>query len=301
MIKIKHIIWVLALVTGTVSCKTVTHLQETATELFRGEVVAKVGDNRLHRSQLESYIPAGVSPEDSAALARQYILTWAEDLLLMDMAESQLSSQEKDVSAELEEYRKSLIKYRYGQLYIQQRLDTLVTDEEVARYYQENPDRFRLERPILKSRFMIIPADARSLKVIKAKMSSEDDMEVMEADSLASSVAIKYVDSSDTWMDALVVARESGTDYRSMLAAFREPNFSKDPFVEIPDETGNLHVIYVVEQVGEGKTAPLEYSEARIRDLILSARKHALEEGLTESLLEDARKNNKFVIYENEK
>lgn len=300
MIKTKHIIYILALL-GAVSCKTVTHLQETATELFRGEVVAKVGDSRLHRSQLESYIPAGVSAEDSAALARQYILTWAEDLLLMDMAEAQLSKQEKDVSAELEEYRKNLIKYRYEQLYIQQRLDTLVTDEEIARYYQDNMDKFRLERPILKSRYMVIPADARSLKLLKAKMSSEDDMEVMETDSLAASVAIKYVDSSDTWMDALVVARESGTDYRSMLAGFKVPNFSKDRFVEIPDETGNLHVIYVVEQVGEGKTAPLEYCEGRIRDLILSARKHALEEGLTESLLEEARKNNKFVIYENEK
>ena len=299
MIKTRHIIYILALV-GAVSCKTVTHLQETATELFRGEVVAKVGDYRLHRSQLESYIPAGVSAEDSAALARQYILTWAEDLLLMDMAEAQLSKQEKDVSAELEEYRKSLIKYRYEQLYIQQRLDTLVTDEEVARYYEENMDKFRLERPIVKSRYMIIPADARSLKLLKTKMSSEDDMEVMETDSLAASVAIKYVDSSDTWMDALVLARESGVDYRSMLAGFKVPFFSKDPFVEIPDESGNLHVIYVVEQVNEGKTAPLEYCDARIRDLILSSRKHALEEGLTESLLEDARKNNKFVIYENE-
>ena len=295
----KHIICVLALL-GAVSCKTVTHLHETATELFRGEVVAKVGDHKLHRTQLESYIPAGVSAEDSAALARQYIQTWAEDLLLMDMAEAQLSSREKDVTAELEEYRKSLIKYRYEQLYIQQRLDTLVTDEEISRYYQENPEKFRLERPILKSRFMIIPADARSLKVIKAKMSSDDGMEVVEADSLAASVAIRYADSSEAWMDALVVAREAGVEYRSMLAGFKLPAFGKNGFVEIPDEGGNLHVIYVTELVAEGKTAPLDYCEERIRDLILSARKHALEAGLTENLMEDARRNNKFVIYENE-
>ena len=58
MIKTKHIIYLLALL-GAVSCKAVTHLHEGATELFRGEVVARVGDHRLHRSQLESYIPAG--------------------------------------------------------------------------------------------------------------------------------------------------------------------------------------------------------------------------------------------------
>ena len=294
MIKCKPHIWLLVLLTA-VSCKTVNHLQETATELFRGEVVAKVGDHRLHRAQLENYIPAGVSAEDSAALARQYIQTWAEDILMMDMAEAQLSSQEKDVKAELEEYRKNLIKYRYEQLYIQQRLDTLVTEEETALYYRDNPDRFRLERPIVKSRYLIIPADARSVKVIRSKMSSEDEMEVVEADSLAASVALKYADLSDTWMDALVLAREAVVDYRTLVGGL------KSPFVEVTDDAGNLHLIYIVEMISEGKTAPLEYCRERIRDLILSSRKHALEEGLVQDLLDNARKNNKFVIYDHEK
>jgi hypothetical protein len=294
MIKTNIHIYLLVLL-AAVSCKTVNHLQETATELFRGEVVAKVGDHRLHRAELESYIPAGVSAEDSTSLARQFIQSWAEDLLLMDMAETQLSAQEKDVKAELEEYRKNLIKYRYEQLYIQQRLDTLVTEDEVAIFYRDNPDRFRLERPILKSRYMVIPADARSLKLIKAKMSSDDEIEVVEADSLAASVALKYADLSETWMDALALAREAVIDYRTLVGGI------KNPFVEVTDEAGNLHVVYVVDMVPEGKTAPLDYCEERIRDLILSSRKHALEEGLAQDLLENARKNNKFVIYDYEK
>ena len=119
-----------ALMLSAVSCKMVGQIQETATELFRGEVVAKVGDHKLFRSQLDNYIPGGVSASDSAALARQYINAWAEDLLLLDMAEEQLSEAEKDVSAELERYRQTLLKYRYEQLYVDQRLDTLITDEE---------------------------------------------------------------------------------------------------------------------------------------------------------------------------
>ena len=141
---------------------------------------------------------------------------------------------------------------------------------------------------------MIIPADARSLKIIEAKMSSEDEIEVVEADSLAASVALKYADLSDSWMDALVVAREAVIDYRTLVGGL------KNPFVEVTDDAGNLHVVYVVDMVPEGKTAPLEYCEERIRDLILSSRKHSLEQGLAQDLLENARKNNKFVIYENE-
>ncbi len=273
------------------SCKMVNRLGDTATELFKGEVVARVGDHRLHRSQLESYIPAGVSPEDSAALAGQYIRAWAEDLLLLDMADEQLSKEEKDVTEELESYRRALLKFRYEQLYINQRLDTLVTDEEISAYYQANPEKLVLERPVVKARYMIIPQDSHSLKELKRKMSSTDDTEVLEAEVLASTAALKWGDSSDSWIDIITLAQELGTDYRILQGAI------KNQFAELPDEAGNLRIAYIVDMVQQGKTAPEDYCAQRIRDIILNARKHALSESLEQDLLEDARRNNKFVTY----
>ncbi|MBQ7710069.1 MAG: hypothetical protein IJT74_09170 [Bacteroidales bacterium] len=287
----KKVVYILLLALLAVSCKMTRQFQDAASEMFRGEVVAKVNNHKLYRSQLQKYIPAGVSPEDSASLARQWVNAWAEDLLLLDMAEEQLSDADKDVSKELEEYRRTLLKYRYEQLYINQRLDTLITDEEIETYYAANQDRFRLERPLLRSRYMVISADARSLKILKQKMSSDDEMEVMEADSLGSYAAIKYVDAADTWMDAITLAQEMGTDYRSLLSSI------KHQFYEYPDNNGNLRVAYIVEIAPEGKPAPIEYVYERIRDIILSSRKHKLETDLEHQLLEDARSNEKFVIY----
>lgn len=279
------------LLVAVCSCKVVNTLTDTANELFRGEVVARAGDHVLHLSELEQYIPQGVSSEDSTKLARQFIDAWAQDLLLLDMAEEQLSPTEKDVTNELEDYRRTLLKYRYEQLYINQRLDTLITTEEVNAFYKENSALFRLERPIVKARYLLIPADAKSIKNLRRLMSSEDETEVMEAASLASTSAIKYVDQADTWMDALSLAREMGMDYQKLLSGIR------NQFMEYTDENGILHLAYLTEQVPEGKTAPLEYCEDRIRELILSGRKHTLEESLEQDVLEDARKNNKYVIY----
>ena len=182
---------VLLVLVSAVSCKMVSQLQETAAVLFRGDIVARVGDHKLYRSQLEAYIPSGIAPEDSALLARQWINAWAEDLLLLDMAEEHLSPEEQDVTEELEAYRRPLLGYRYRQLYIYRRLDTLVTDEELQRYYREHADRFK----------------------------------------------------------------------------------------------------------EEGKAVPLEECSQRVRDLILSERKHQLEMGLDEQLMDDALKSNKFEIY----
>lgn len=287
----KRILVIASLCALALSCKMAGSLQDTAGELFRGEVVARVGSHKLYRSQLSSYIPSGVSAEDSLGLARQFINAWAEDLLLLEMADQQLTKEEKDVSRELEEYRRTLLKYRYQQLYINQRLDTLVTEEEVANYYKANPDRYRLDRPLVKARYMVIPADSRSLKKLKDMMGSDDDAVLQEADSLASTAAIKYVDASDTWMDILTLAQELGTEYKALVSGL------KNNYAQVKDDAGNLHIAYIAEMIAEGKPAPEEYCEDRIRDLILSERKHRLESGLEQDLLEDARRNNKFVIY----
>ena len=287
----KKCFFILMVFLAAVSCRLVEGLSDTAAELTRGEVVARVGKHRLHKSELEKFIPAGVSPEDSAGLAQGYIKAWAEELLMLEMAQAQLSKQQKDVSAELEEYRRSLLKYRYEQLYINQRLDTLVTEEEISAYYKASQEKFKLDRPVMKSRYLIIPADSRSLKTIRAKMSSEDDTDALQADSLAFTVAIKYVDSSDNWMDAITLAQDLGTDWRTLVSSI------KNSFSEFTDDAGNLHLAYIVEMVPAGKPAPLEYCRERIKDIILSTRKHTLEASLEKTLMDDAIESKKFVIY----
>ena len=274
-----------------VSCQMVHRVTDSAAELFGDGVVARVGEHRLMRSELAEYIPAGVSSEDSLSLAQRYINAWAEEHLFMDMAESRLSKEEQDVSKELEEYRRSLLKYRYEERYINERLDTLVSDEEVRNYYQEHADKFLVDRPLLKTRYMVIPADSRSLRQIKELMSSDDAMDALAADSLAFTAAIRYVDSSDNWMDAILLARELGTDEVSMMKAL------KGRFIELKGDDGNLRVAYVVDIVQKGSPAPLEYCGERIKDVILSTRKHALASGLERDLLNDALVKGKFVIY----
>ena len=284
-------VYIAALLVAATSCKVATTIADTASELLRGEVVARAGSHKLHRTQLESYIPSGVSREDSINLAHRYINAWAEDLLLLDMAEEQLSEADKDVSAELEDYRRTLLKYRYEQRYIEQRLDTLVTDEEMARYYNDNLGKFRLERPVVKARYLILPAGSKSLKTLRKLISAEDEESAVEAANLSATSAIKYVDAADTWTDALLLAQELGMDYSTMMSSL------KGQFVEWTDENNVLHPAYLVEWVPAGKTAPLEYCKPRIRDLVLSSRKHELEQRLEQDVLQDARKNNKLVIY----
>ena len=253
------------------------------------EVVARVGNEKLYLSELSSYIPDTVSPEDSTNLAMQYITSWARDLLYLNLAENQLSKAEQDVSSELEDYRRSLLRYRYEQLYVNDRLDTLITDAQIESYYKEHEDYFKLQRPILKVRFLDIMSDSPNAELIIRCMSSDDYSEVLAADSLAYQSALRYFDKSDVWMDAAVLAREFSTDYVTMLSSL------SDSFIRI-EQDGRLRIAFVLD-IRRSGTAPVEYASAQIRDNILSDRKHRLLKSLEQDLLKDALEKKKLVIY----
>ena len=191
-----------------------------------GEVIAEAGSEKLYRSDLDKVIPKGISAEDSTYLAKQYINAWATDLVYLSIAEQQLSKSEKDVTKELEDYRKSLLKYRYEQLYVNERLDTAVSDDKVEEYYNAHQDKFVLNRPLVKARFLSISDDSPAKDQIRKRMSSDEVEDLVEADSLAYSAALKYATWSDQWIDVATLAREFSMDYTIMLGQMHPRSLS---------------------------------------------------------------------------
>lgn len=286
MKRIVHMLAILGIVLPAVlSCRAISSL------LSEDEAVAEVGTVKLYRSELNALIPKGMSAEDSVRLSRQYINTWALDQVFLVIAEEQLSKAEKDVFKELEDYRKSLLKYRYEQLYVNERLDTAVSDEDIETYYAANINRFELPRPVVKARYLRIAADSPVLPKIRKKMSSDQVQDLLDADSLAYSSALKFTTWENSWVDVASLAREFGTDYVSVMSMMR------GGWIEMTDSMRVTSVAYVPEMVPAGETAPLEYCMSQIRDMIISTRKQALITGLEQDLLRDAREKGQFVIF----
>ena len=184
--KLQIALMILVVLPALSSCRAISSF------LGSDEVVAVVGSDKLFRKDIEALIPKGLSPEDSLMLASQYINSWASDRVYLKLAEEQLSKSEQDVTKELEDYRRSLLKYRYEQLYVNERLDTAVSQAMVEEYYQAHKDKFVLERPVIKARFVNILAESPSLKQIRKLMSSNEANDLIEADSIAFSSAVKF-------------------------------------------------------------------------------------------------------------
>lgn len=259
--------------------------------LHDDEVVAEVSSQKLFRSDIDQFIPNGISGEDSIRLAMQYINTWAADIVYQEIAEEQLSKAEQDVTKELEEYRKSLLKYRYEQLYVNERLDTAVSDDLIEDYYLSHKDKFILERPVLKARYLHISADSPTMEQIRRRMSSSEIDDLIEADSLAYHSAMEFSIWNDSWIDITTLSRKFSLDQGTLLS------MRKGDWIEFKDSTGMAHIAFIPEIVSKGEIAPLEYAAPMIRDIVISSRKQSLITSLEMDLLNDARENGKFVIY----
>ena len=285
MRRIVHTIAIIGIVLSALtSCRAISSF------LNDDEAVAGVGSAKLYRKELNALIPKGVSYDDSVRLARQYINTWALEEVFLNIAEEQLSKSEKDVTKELEDYRRSLLKYRYEQLYVNERLDTAVSDEKVEEYFSLHENKFILQRPVVKARYLRIASDSPALVKIKKKMSSDEVDDLVEADSLAYSSALKFSTWGNEWIDIVTLAREFPIDYVSAMAMM------KGGWIEMTDSTGTTSVAYVSEMMKEGQTAPLEYCAPSIKDMIISTRKQKLISDLEQDLLNDARKTGQLVI-----
>ena len=284
----KRLILLLALAGAlAVSCKSVSSF------VHDGDVVAKVGRHKLFATELEEYIPGGMSAEDSTRLALQYIDRWATDMLLTDMAESELTKSEKDVSREIESYRRSLLKYRYEQKYVNQRLDTAVAQTQIDQYYAAHEDRFKLVRPIVKARFARISEDSPNLAAVRKNMASDGDPgeDRLVRDSLTTASALRYTDFGQRWIDIVVLAREFEVDYMTLQAAL------KNGVAEMRDGKGNVCIAHVAELMKAGETGPVEYYADEIRENILSTRKQNLLSGLEQELIEKAWTKENYEIY----
>ena len=255
-------------------------------------LIARIGRDKLYASQLAGFIPKNISPEDSVNLAMQYISTWALERLYLDVAEERLSKSELDVSKELEDYRRSLLKFRYEQHYINDRLDTLVSGEEMKEYYNTHKDLFVLNVPIVKSKYLDILQESANYEQLKKNMASQTEEDAAMADTLAYASALKYEDRSDEWVSAVELSRNFGTDYGTLLS-----HLGHDGFIEIPQDKGDVKIAYICDIRKVGTLAPYEYCEQRIRDIIINVRKHSLVSDLERDLLDEGLEHKKLVIY----
>lgn len=254
-------------------------------------VVAKIGNKSLYYSDIKAIIPKNISKEDSLKMIEQYIYSWAGENLILMEAESELSKDEKKgIERELSNYRNSLLAFKYEKKYLDQRLDTLIREEECMSYYHDNTQNFINNYSIIKGRYIRISTASPSYQMIKSLYRSTDYRNIVRLDSLCSTSAEFFTNFNESWVTLPVVAKELKRDLESL-----ESELNKNDYAEY-ERDNKAYLLVVYERVAPGEITPYDYNRNVIRDAILSKRKQELILNLEKRLLQDAISNDKLII-----
>jgi hypothetical protein len=113
--------------------------------------LAQLGSEKLYLEDIKDRLPSAGSMEaaDSAGYVDLLITSWAKNVLLVQAAEFNLRAELQDFEDLVEQYRNDLLKHAYIDRYINQHLDTTITNEEVKEYYEANKSSFELKERIV--------------------------------------------------------------------------------------------------------------------------------------------------------
>ena len=144
-----------------------------------GRTLAKAGGATLDEQELGRALPAGLTGDDSVAFAELYVRKWIGKQLKLSEAEQLFSASADDIEAKVEAYRQSLLIRKLDQFYVDERIDTTFTEEDIAAYYNAHKAEFKLDRPLVKGRIVRFPVNHRqSFKLRElVKASSADRLQ----------------------------------------------------------------------------------------------------------------------------
>ena len=242
---------------------------------------ATVDDRVLYISDVVGMLPEGLSPEDSTTMFQSLVREWVTQNLLLKRAELNLTEEQLDVDEKLESYRRSLLIYCYENQFIQQNLDTTITDNEIIAYYEENKENFKLKDNIAQLVFVQLPPNSKEVKRTLNLMRSEKEEDKEDLEDFCLQHAVRYQLNENRWM----VFNDAIAELPAGLQPEAQNNF-RSGTVNLSDSTGN-YIFHIVETRTAKSVSPVEFETASIRDIILNKRKLDLVKQLEQQIFDE--------------
>jgi hypothetical protein len=212
--------------------------------------------------------------------------------LLLNKAELNLTEDEKDVTEQIENYRSSLLIYKYEQSLLKQKLDTTIRNEEIEEYYNQNVSNFLLNRDIVKSIYIKVPRSAPEIYKLRQWYRSDDSESVKSLEAYCFQHAATYDFFNENWVDL------SGLLNKIPVQIGNPGNFLHYRQTIEASDSVYYYFVRIYNYALSGNPSPLELVKNDIEKIILNKRKIKLLNELETSIYNDAQNRGQFKLYE---
>ena len=257
----------------------------------QAETLVKVNDRILTRDEIESQIPKGLSSEDSLVRAGSLVKKRIIELLMDDVAYQNLGDEKAEIDKLVNEYRRLLIRHRYQERMVNDKVSTTLRESDQIAYYEENKEQFVLSNNLIKGLFLKVPVKAPGIDNIRSwyKSKTEESLEKIEKYSLQNALIYDYF--FDQWVDFNDVMEKMPYHIANPTQFLRVNNH-----LEVSD-SASIYFLNITERLLVGNVAPFDYVQTQIYSMLVNKQKIDYLREFGERLYVDAVKNGsvKFV------
>jgi hypothetical protein len=254
--------------------------------------VARYGAEELYISDIPASLYTGKSPEDSIVAVNYYIDKWALELMYVEKAGVNLSEEKlTELSELIANYRADLLALAYKEVMAQSALDSVVSSEELASFYQSEQVNFLLKEKIVQLRYVQAPLGYPALNQVRKSLKRFN-----KADQ-------KYLDSTSIYLDQVFINDTQWIPARELFVAIKpimpenEHLYLKNAqFFEIQDSLG-VYLGQVKTVLTPPEVAPLSYVSEDIKTILINRRKQNYFRNLEKALLDEAIRKKELEIY----
>lgn len=245
-------------------------------------VVATVDDNELILGDILRDMPEGLTGADSVTFAKMYIDNWVLNHLKLARAEKVLTTQE-EVNRLVEGYRQSLIMRQLDQYYLDEELNTEITDEQIKTHYKLYSQQFVLDHDKVKGIVVRVSKDFRNSSSLREALSEASKNGTHEISAMAEKHDLQISDLTGEWV--------TFSDFLSYLPTVRTRNYDnllstgKVQTMKADDVTFYFTITDIIEK---GKKAPIESVTEDIRRMIYAERRSHIIKHYEEELKREA-------------
>ncbi|MCH7414009.1 peptidylprolyl isomerase [Belliella sp. R4-6] len=256
-------------------------------------IIASVGNQSLKRSEVTFLVTEKSTEEDSINITNRYVQSWIRKQLMIKEAGSTITFDETELNRKLLDYRYALMIYEFEKAYINDHIDSIISENEIKSYYNENKSNFSLKEIIVRTNFYKLEKNNQQNKTLEKLLSSDKQENKANLKQIALNHASNYYIEDSTWVrfeDIIVNTPLAENNNKVEL-------LRNNRTLKVDDE---IYTYYfkILEYKLQDQIPPLDFVREEIAKILMNKKKVALVEQLQKDIYKRAQENNEFQIYD---
>lgn len=257
------------------------------------DIIATYGDEELSRAELEYFLPQDINAGDSVAFAQKYIDEWIQVRVIGNKARESINGLDEKVQYKLKNYEYELLAHEYAEwLIAPERMDTLVSEEDIRNYYERFSDKF-ISRANYFQYFHVMSTKPRQYKAVTL-MNSTNAEDIEELKEWVKENAVEARLDSSFVEEGELERIGKGYNHGNIK---RQPRNVVYPYQYVAED-GNKYYSFLkmIKIIRAGNPMPLSLCQERIKVEILNKKKNDMISRTTQDLADAAKKNGQAKI-----